>query len=72
MFNNTVKITLHVENMHCGHCAARVEVAARSVKGVKKATVDLESASVEIVAGKNVDIDAVVKAISDAGYPASK
>ena len=72
MFNNNVKFDLHVENMHCEHCAARVAAAAASVKGVKKAKVDLASASLQIIGAKDIDPDAVISAVNAAGYPASK
>ena len=72
MFNNSEKITLRVENMHCAHCAARVESAAKSVKGVKKASVDLDSASLEVTVARGTDPVAVIEAVSAAGYSASK
>ncbi len=64
--------TLAVENMSCALCKYTVENALRQVEGVRSAEVDMEKA----VAGVTYDpakvrIDALVKAVSDAGYPAA-
>lgn len=69
MFGATENLIIKVEGMHCAHCQAKVEAALKAVKGVKKATVDLEAktAAVTVKAGK-VTVDALKNAVSDAGF----
>ena len=62
-------VTLNVENMKCGGCVSSVEQALLGVAGVESATVDLENASA-VVTG-NASIEALTKASSDAGFPAT-
>lgn len=71
MFDKTVNTILDVEGMSCIHCVKRVEEALKSIKGVKKATVDLDAkkASVDYVEAK-VSRDALIKAVCDAGFKA--
>lgn len=71
MFDKSVNIQIKVEGMSCMHCAKRVEDALKSVKGVKKARVDLteKTASVDYVESK-VSRDELVKAVCDAGFDA--
>ena len=61
---------LKVENMSCGHCAGAVTNAATKVSGVESAEVDLEKGQVAIAG--NPDINTLIAAITDAGYPASE
>ncbi|MGI9860742.1 copper ion binding protein [Moorella naiadis] len=63
------EVTLHVEGMSCNHCKMSVEKALKNLAGVTGATVDLgaKTARVTYDAGK-VDIEAMRKAVSDAGY----
>ncbi len=63
----TTTVTISVEGMACGHCAARVESALTAVKGVKSAKVDLTAANVTVVAA-GVGEDALKAAITAAGY----
>lgn len=63
----TKSVTLSVEGMMCGHCAARVESALTAVKGVKNAKVDLGSATVT-VAFNGTDEQKLRDAITAAGY----
>ena len=63
----TKSVTLSVEGMMCGHCAARVESALTVVKGVKNAKVDLDSATVT-VAFNGTDEQKLRDAITAAGY----
>lgn len=62
-------ITLTVTGMDCEHCAAKVEKAARSVKGVSKAKADHEGDSVELTHDPDLaSIVAISHAITEAGY----
>ncbi|MHC8493374.1 heavy-metal-associated domain-containing protein [Thalassospira sp. SM2505] len=63
-------VKLKVEKMSCGHCASAVTAAATKVSGVDGATVDLEAG--EVAVSGNPDVNALIAAITDAGYPASE
>ena len=63
------EIALSISGMKCGGCVATVEQALLAVDGVESATVSLENASA-VVTG-SVTSDSLVKAATDAGYPAT-
>ncbi len=62
----TMETVIHVEGMMCGHCKARVESACKAVAGVTDAVVDLEKKQVTVCG--DAPVEAVKKAIADAGY----
>lgn len=66
---DTIKETIKVTGLSCGHCVAAVEKAVGKVKGVSEAKVDLASGalSVEYDPGQAMFKD-IVKAVTDAGY----
>ena len=57
---------IRVEGMMCTHCKARVESVCKGVQGVTDAVVDLTAKQVTVTG--NASIDALKKAITDAGY----
>jgi Cu+-exporting ATPase len=57
---------IRVDGMMCTHCKARVESVCKAVEGVSDAVVDLEKKQVTVIGNGNVD--ALKKAITDAGY----
>ena len=65
-------ITLTVEGMTCASCVGRVDRALAAVPGVTSVNVNLatETASVIFDDGA-VDADAIIRAATDAGYPAT-
>jgi len=67
-------VVYNVSGMTCGGCASKVEAAVANLKmdGVDGCTVDLEKgiAVVNVAEGKEIDSDALAKAITDAGFPA--
>lgn len=63
-------ITLSVPGMSCGHCEASVKSEVGKVAGVESVTVHLASKHV-VVIGTGLDSDAVVAAVSEAGYEAA-
>ncbi len=67
MFGKQETTILHVEGMSCEHCAARVKKALESLKGVKRAEVDLEKKEV-MVTGKNLQQAEMKQAVEEAGY----
>jgi len=61
--------TITVEGMSCEHCEQSVTEALEGVDGVESATADRESASATVEG--DADPDALVGAVSEAGYDAS-
>lgn len=57
-----------VEGMSCASCANHVEKAAKKVKGVKDASVNLLTNSVEITCEEKTPIEEIQKSIAKAGY----
>ena len=57
---------IKVEGMMCPHCKARVESVCKAVSGTTDAVVDLQLKQVTVTGDANVD--ALKKAITDAGY----
>lgn len=60
-------LTLSVPGMTCGHCEAAVKQEVGAVTGVADVVVDLDSKDV-VVTGTDLDRDAVVAAIDEAGF----
>jgi copper chaperone CopZ len=58
---------LAIEGMHCDACVRRVRKAIEKVEGTRIQSVQVGSAVVDAVPGKE---DAVLQAVRDAGYPA--
>lgn len=59
---------IHINDMTCSHCVARVEKTALAVNGVQSIEVDLEQGEALVTGGLPHE---VIQAISNAGYPAS-
>ena len=57
---------IKVEGMMCTHCKAMVEKVCKAVPGTQDAVVDLQAKTVTVTG--NADREALVKAITDAGY----
>lgn len=60
-------LVLSVPGMTCGHCEAAVKSEVGAVAGVADVVVDLESKDVTIT-GTDLDRDAIVEAIDEAGF----
>jgi copper chaperone CopZ len=60
-------IVLTVPGMSCGHCEAAVKREVGAVDGVDSIDVDLRTKLVT-VRGNDLDRDAIVVAIDEAGY----
>ena len=60
-------LTLSVPGMTCGHCEAAVKQEVGGVPGVSGVDVDLDTKYV-VVTGTELDRDAVVAAIDEAGF----
>lgn len=61
-----VETVIKVEGMMCPHCKARVETVCKGVSGTVDAVVDLNEKQVTVTG--NASLDALKKAIVDAGY----
>ena len=57
---------IKVEGMMCPHCKARVEGVCKAVPGAVDAVVDLQAKQVTVTG--EASVDALKKAITDAGY----
>lgn len=66
------RVTLDVPSMNCSLCPISVRKALERVPGVMRAKADLDTKSAEAVydTGKVLP-EALARAVSDAGYPAS-
>ncbi|MAG14063.1 MAG: hypothetical protein CMN78_05655 [Spirochaetales bacterium] len=73
LFGSKKAITLSVEGMTCEHCEMKVRNALSGVNGVKKVVKVDRGGGVAVVstnAKSEVTADALVQAVSDAGYTA--
>ena len=71
LFGKNRKTTeLTVTGMTCGHCEMRVKMALEKVPGVKGAKADNTKDVAIITSEGDVDMDAMVQAVKDAGYEA--
>lgn len=63
---HTERIT--VAGMTCGHCVAAVCDEISQLPGVHSVEVDLDSGAVDIRSAAELDRDALVAAVDEAGY----
>lgn len=71
-FSFMEKIELRIEGMHCGACAAGIQMLVSQMDGVKSVFVDYagKKGTVEFEADK-VKKEDIIKAIAELGYQAS-
>ena len=60
--------TLKVQDMTCGGCAASISKAVSSLPGVHSVKADPQTKDVVVDAAPEVSAEAVIAAISDAGF----
>lgn len=65
--STTIAIT--VPGMTCGHCEAAVKGEIGKLAGVSSVDVNLDTKAV-VVAGEQLDLDAIVAAVDEAGFEA--
>jgi copper chaperone len=65
------EITSCVPGMSCGHCRTAITAEVTAVAGVDSVEVDLDTKLVRIT-GENLDDAALVAAIDEAGYEATR
>lgn len=63
-------VVINIEGMNCSHCAKNAQSAIEAVAGVKSADVDHIAKTAIITAndGCSLDLEAIKKAVADAGY----
>ena len=61
-----METVINVNGMMCPHCKAMVEKVCKAVPGTEDAVVDLQAKNVTVTG--NADVEALKKAITDAGY----
>jgi len=61
------ELTFNVPAMSCGHCEASIKGEVGKLDGVRDIAVDL-TAKVVTVSGDDLDHDAIVAAIDEAGF----
>ena len=66
-----MKIKFQVTGMTCAACSARVEKVTRAVPGVEAADVNLLAGSMQVEAVSADVTDAIIQAVTNAGYGAS-
>ena len=64
-----MKKTIHISDMTCPHCSARVEKALLGVAGVSSAVVNLKKKQAVVTLSASVDNKALTDAVVAAGYP---
>ena len=62
----TMETIINVNGMMCPHCKAMVEKVCKAVPGTQDAVVDLQAKNVTVTG--SADVEALKKAITDAGY----
>ena len=63
-------IHLVVSGMTCGTCVKHVEKAIKSIAGVSEVEVDLTSGSVKVEGDVSKNVNAIITALEEDGYPA--
>ena len=66
--DNSMKKTLHVEGMMCGHCEARVKKALEALPEVSEAVVSHEAGTAIVTLTAAVDNDTLKRAVEDQDY----
>jgi len=70
--NSNQSVTLDMQNMTCAMCKIIIKKALQSVDGVQDVKVDPESkTSTVIFSPQKTTIEALIKATTNAGYPAT-
>lgn len=62
-----MKKSIHIDNMTCEHCSARVQQALEELNNVDEVKVSLFRKKAT-VSGENLDDEILKKAVTDAGY----
>ncbi len=63
-----MKRTIHIEGMHCGHCAGMVNIELYRIKEVVDAKVDIGDKKAVVSLSRDVDPQVLINAVVKAGY----
>ena len=66
--NETMKKTMKINGMMCGHCEARVKNALEAVEGVQEAVVSHEAGNAVVTLSSDVADEVLKKAVEDQDY----
>lgn len=69
--DSNMEKTIQVNGMSCGHCTAAVERALMAVDGVTAAKADLGKKNATVTLSKDVEVQKLIDAVTEAGYEAS-
>jgi Cu2+-exporting ATPase len=69
---NTMKRTLKIEGMMCMHCVNHVTKALQGVEGVAEVDVQLKKKTAIVTLSAEVENEALVNAVTEAGYEVKK
>ena len=66
-----IKKQFDVGGMHCGSCAAGIQMFLSSTDGIKNVTVDYNTKKADVeYDDEKVDVDVIVKGVEELGYTA--
>ncbi len=69
---DSMKKTLKIEGMMCGHCVAHVTKALQAVEGVATVEVNLKKKTAEVTFSNEVSNEILISAVTEAGYEVKK
>lgn len=65
-------VVLDMQNMTCALCKFTIKKALKAVEGVEEANVDYDSKTADVIFNpQKTSVDALIKATTNAGYPAT-
>ncbi|SEE29296.1 heavy-metal-associated domain-containing protein [Ruania alba] len=64
--------TYEVKGMTCTHCVGSVTAEVETVEGIRVLNVDVDAGRLEVESSAEVDDAAVLAAVEEAGYEASR
>ncbi len=66
--SRTMKKTIHIEGMSCGHCTGSVDKALKGLAGVSEVNVDLKDKAATLEAADGVSDELLKKTVTDLGF----
>lgn len=60
--------TIHIEGMHCGHCAGLVNIQLYDLKEVMDVKTDIGLKTSIVTLSRDIDHDKLIEAVGKAGY----
>ena len=69
MTENSQRLSVEIDNMNCGACAARIDAALTAVPGLADISVNLANQTARASASDAAALDRALAALDDAGYP---